>query len=174
MQLKSPFPRQESFASGISPQCYKLIEIMTAKSAQERQSSWDYVIADIDLVLGGKSPVGRVMNERGEIGKVAASSPDAPIKLNLSRPVAPHVTAAAVRDVKPEVTETREPAEVVRTEAEVFEVAPDPSIRRAAPNAIPPRIQFKKKQKSLWWLYAIILLLIGAGGAAAWLILSNK
>lgn len=42
--------------SAISPQASKLIEIMMAKSEDDRQCSWDEVVSDIDQVLRGGWP----------------------------------------------------------------------------------------------------------------------
>ncbi len=150
MQLNAPFPRLDGLGSGMSLPCYKLIEIMTAKSPKDRHTSWDYVIADIELVLEGRSPVGRIFNERGEPGKVAVSSPRAPIRMNISQPLPAHVTAPAAK----------------AAEAEIKAAAPvaEPPPRQVAPVVAPPRIQFKKKKpKTL--LYVVIAILIMAAAA---------
>lgn len=135
MQLNAPFPGQENFQSGISPQCYRLIEFMTRKNPSERHTSWDYVIADLDLVLAGKSPVGRVSGERGEPGKLPASAPDAPIRLLSAAPTAFEQRRAHAPAPAPAVPEARPETP-----------APAPKTRPVL-NAIPPKIEFRKKER---------------------------
>ena len=58
------FPPPQKRNSDISDQCAVLLEIMMAKSPDERQESWDDLIRDIDLVLQGQFP----KTERPAIG----------------------------------------------------------------------------------------------------------
>jgi serine/threonine-protein kinase len=141
LQLNNPLPRPENFQSGISPQCYRLIEFMTSKAPAERHSSWDYVISDIDLVLAGKSPVGRILTEYGDSAKVQASAPDAPIRFLSAVPqqFAPRHQAQAAEDYE----EDAKTVPVQRPE-------PDPEPETTAPpqpalSAIPPKIEFRRK-----------------------------
>ena len=88
MQRHAPFPDRNSFHSNISNQCYNLIEIMTQKDPDDRHSSWDYLISDLDLVLEGKMPAGKI-NRTTDIEKTyTVSAPSAKITMKRSR-VAP-------------------------------------------------------------------------------------
>lgn len=52
-----PLEPPRSLNNAISKHCSDLIEIMMAKEADQRQTSWEEVIRDIDAVLAGKPPV---------------------------------------------------------------------------------------------------------------------
>lgn len=84
MQKTTPFPARESFKSNISSQCYRLIEIMTEKDPEMRHSSWDYVISDINLVLEGKMPKGRIKKSNAA-RKYNTSPLDAKISMKIIR-----------------------------------------------------------------------------------------
>ncbi len=160
MHLNTPFPRQSSFQSGISSQCYKLIEIMTAKDPQDRHSSWDYVIADLDLVLEGKSPVGRIADNPGEPGKLAASAPNARIRMKGTRP-----TPAEQLHIH----ERPHSRPLVPPSPKNFpEPPPETAGNMKRPlNAIPPKIQFQKKKKksiiprTIAAMVVVLILLLG-------------
>jgi serine/threonine protein kinase/DNA-directed RNA polymerase subunit RPC12/RpoP len=53
---QEPLPEPREINPELSKQCSRLLHIMMAKTPEERQGSWDELIADIDLVLAGKTP----------------------------------------------------------------------------------------------------------------------
>lgn len=159
MHLNVPFPRQSLLQSGISSQCCRLIEIMTAKDPEDRHSSWDYVIADIDLVLDGKTPVGRIAADPGEPGKFAPSAPNARISMKSARPTSAeqfhvHDRPHSKPTVQAPVKKTPEPP------------SDTTGVTMRPLNEIPPKIQFQKiKKKSIIpriiaAMVAILLLLL--------------
>ena len=54
--VNDPLPSPKDKNPTLSDQCVALIEIMMAKSPDNRHKSWKDLIADIDLVLAGKYP----------------------------------------------------------------------------------------------------------------------
>lgn len=136
MQLNTPFPDASTFNSGISPQCYRLIEHMTRKSPEERHSSWGYVISDIEMVLDGKMPVGKLEKYDPENRKVIASAPNAKINMNINRPV------NKPQPTPPPVTPRETIQEIVQPEEEAPPVATAPPPLAS----IPEPIVFKKKK----------------------------
>ena len=62
---KAPDPCK--LASGVSPACGDLIEAMMAQSREERHSSWDKVIEDIDRVIDGKRPAKRLASGKSSV-----------------------------------------------------------------------------------------------------------
>ena len=54
--INEKFESPRKYNPKVSSPCLKLIEIMMAKKREERQQSWNALIKDIDLVLGGKNP----------------------------------------------------------------------------------------------------------------------
>ncbi|MFA6566832.1 MAG: protein kinase [Victivallales bacterium] len=54
--ITQPFPPPRLKNPDVSEQCAILLEIMMAKNAEQRQQSWEQVIADIKNVMAGKLP----------------------------------------------------------------------------------------------------------------------
>jgi serine/threonine-protein kinase len=54
--ITDPFPPPREKNPEISEKCSALLEIMMAKERHQRQTSWDEVLRDIDLVLAGEFP----------------------------------------------------------------------------------------------------------------------
>ena len=54
--MADPFPPPQKKNPLISDECSTLLEIMMAKSPNDRQKTWEDVISDIDLVISGKFP----------------------------------------------------------------------------------------------------------------------
>lgn len=146
MHLNVPFPEASSFNSGISSQCYCLIEHMTRKFPEERHSSWDYVISDIEMVLDGKMPVGKLEKYSAEGHKITASAPDAQIKMNINRSVNESIPVQS-----PVVTPRKTIHEAMPEKKDL------PSSVSAPPplESIPSPIVFKKKKSKLLWVIAV-------------------
>jgi serine/threonine-protein kinase len=83
MHVKTPLEPPEKFNPAVSKECSALIQMMMAKAPADRQSSWDYVIDDIEAVLTGRMP-GRnklIGLFGGKKSATSASRPDAVISL---------------------------------------------------------------------------------------------
>ncbi|MEI8248302.1 MAG: serine/threonine-protein kinase [Lentisphaerota bacterium] len=56
MHVRTPLTPPEKINTALSKECSALIQLMMAKDPNDRQSSWDYVLDDIDAVLSGRMP----------------------------------------------------------------------------------------------------------------------
>ncbi len=54
--ITDPFPSPQNKNPKLSDACSALLEVMMAKSPDDRQNDWNAVIEDIDLVIAGKLP----------------------------------------------------------------------------------------------------------------------
>jgi molecular chaperone DnaK len=54
--ITEPFPPPQKVNPAVSNACAGLLEAMMAKKPEGRQQTWEQVIRDIDLVLGGRAP----------------------------------------------------------------------------------------------------------------------
>lgn len=70
-QITEPFPSPKDRVPEITDGCEVLMEIMMAKTADQRQASWDDLVKDIDLVLEGKLPE----TARPEVGMTNVMQP---------------------------------------------------------------------------------------------------
>lgn len=153
MQQKAPFPDRNSFRSNISRQCYDLIEIMTQKNPDDRHSSWDYLISDLDLVLEGKMPAGRInrSTDTGTIGAISNPGAKITMKRTRSAPGKRSFKAPAVVQAKPsEAPKESEPP----VESEPQNLTPPPTMLYSSSRG---RKRFKRFLK-----IAIILIIIVA------------
>jgi len=74
MHVKTPLTPPENVNPALSKECSALIQMMMAKDPKDRQSSWDYVIDDIEAVLAGRMPGRKTLGLFGKIKKPGAST----------------------------------------------------------------------------------------------------
>ncbi len=72
--MNADFPPIKEKNKKISLECENLLRIMLAKRKENRQSSWDDVIQDIDLVLNKKAPKTSLPNESKDAEKSIAET----------------------------------------------------------------------------------------------------
>jgi serine/threonine-protein kinase len=96
MHINNPLPPPLSKNPELSPACAELVEIMMHKDRADRQRDWQGVIADIDRVLEGTSPAGKLPTMR-------AKAPDAkPAKVDV-KSGGSHISVPAKKSSAPMV-----------------------------------------------------------------------
>jgi serine/threonine protein kinase len=73
-QIAEPLTPPKKINEKLSSNCSKLIRIMMSKDPSDRQSSWQYLIHDIDMVLNGQSPAERLETKSYETTRVTGVS----------------------------------------------------------------------------------------------------
>ncbi|MCP3967658.1 MAG: serine/threonine protein kinase [Lentisphaerae bacterium] len=190
-QVCAPPPNPSDINHRVSPNCAKLVMIMMAKDRDERHSRWDYVLDDIDAVMGGRPPLGNVSSKlkRPDYQKgPEVFSADAPIQLKTEKKVMSKKTAAqrnsremfdsdvtmpfmdeATIEIRPEHLDSAGnlKTDLVKTKKDT-KIEP-PVVEEEAPdnkiNYKPPPKVFDRKRKIKRRILAglIILLLLGGG-----------
>jgi serine/threonine-protein kinase len=74
MHVKTPLTPPESVNPALSKECSALIQVMMAKNPKDRQSSWDYVIDDIEAVMAGRMPGRKTLGLFGKTKKSSSST----------------------------------------------------------------------------------------------------
>ena len=74
MHVRTPLNPPENINPALSKECSALIQMMMAKEPKDRQSSWDYVLDDIDAVLSGRMPGRKTLGLFGNTKKSAAAT----------------------------------------------------------------------------------------------------
>jgi serine/threonine protein kinase len=179
MHANAPLTVPEKINPQISKECSALIQIMMSKLPDNRQSSWDYVIADIDAVLSGRMPGRTNLNinakDRNVSGK--SSNPGDAVNLNVHSRTGHNFASPATAETS-NVTlkiplDNVKYAEANKTTAEVSQGLNNGNITESAQtqtrsnqsNSLPPKITAQKKDNQLLTIALIVtiiaLLLIG-------------
>ncbi|MFA6103732.1 MAG: serine/threonine-protein kinase [Victivallaceae bacterium] len=74
MHVRTPLTPPENINPALSKECSALIQMMMAKDPNDRQSSWDYVIDDLEAVLSGRMPGRKTLGLFGKTKKSGAST----------------------------------------------------------------------------------------------------
>lgn len=179
MHANAPLTAPEKINPQISKECSALIQIMMSKLPDNRQSSWDYVIADIDAVLSGRMPGRTNLNinakDRNVSGK--SSNPGDAVNLNVHSRQGHNFASPATAE-NSNVTlkiplDNVKYAEANKTTAEVSQGLNNGNITESVQtqtpsnqtNSLPPKITAQKKDNQLLTIALIVtiiaLLLIG-------------
>lgn len=174
MHVVTPLPEPQNANRRVSPQCAALLKIMMAKEREQRQSSWSYVVADIDAVLAGRFPAeiaARGQPDRKQsVAEIKYSAPDAQVHLPVGKTRRHGSSAIAARtDAAPDTGVTlrlsgQEPMSTVaikptNPDASSSQPVPKPDEPQPCPSKVPPPRVFDAGKKRRRWLGCLIFLL---------------
>ncbi|QSH40652.1 serine/threonine-protein kinase [Lentisphaerota bacterium ZTH] len=204
LQVCAPPPDPRDVNHKVSPGCAELVMIMMAKDREERHSRWDYVIDDIDAVMGGRAPMGNVSSKLRQSGHHSGSTgvaADAPIQLSIEKKMMTKKTAAqknthemfdsditmpfmdeATIEIRPDAIHPADSAKIrrdtqkgkPRPKSGIMENIAVPDADNSKRKIMPPPKIFDRKRKIRRRIFTVIFILLLLGGGYVYLVLGRK
>jgi serine/threonine-protein kinase len=179
MHVNAPIPDPININHKVTGQCAELIRVMMSKDRDGRQSSWNYVVDDIDAVLAGRYPVSPKIDlskkKKQVESNIKFSSADDNIQLSIDKPIRRTIYKNQDSTADSDVTMKMDSSATMRMdtseeEKHAAEIEPNkPAVKQEAPTPepeptvkVPPPKAFNAKSKRGIFvnIIAIILLLI--------------